>query len=453
MSSTLVAWLEEVRDLITHRIDELVQFVGLPRWHANPFGGFKHYPYDAFFRFSVLDEALFANRGSWNEVEKFAADHENLRRHAGQFVSSASGSGRSFSLQELCKWMIPRPKVVGENSIYIDTDFDSNAIVRDFLADLSSDFIENTTVWPIHGLWTDVKVTLDDKTEFRELTVDEKLHCLNFEIIRDGHQNEISAEQSRWFGLCRKIEDRKLFGHNNEPLVTEFIDRYTQQEQVLEDFLVSVPLTNDRVAFHAGGVSSAPHFETGKVLASGTIGRSVGASNAIRFMFVDEGAKLSAEEVEKLRNIWTFIRGTKNGAFKKRVSIAARRLFYAETRTKHDDALVDLMVAAEALYLDTEKNELNYRMSLNAALWADVENQEKTNIFNAFKTAYALRSKVVHGAAASPESVTESISTIRPLLRDGIRKALVHLNTTQAAPDWTGMVFAPKAGTSIPSSK
>ncbi len=438
----LERWLREANATIAEHFNSLVQLIGLPRWHALPSGSFKHYPFDAIYKYSVLDTAIFERSENWCEVERLAQKHHNLMRHCVEFVSSTSGSGRAYSLRELCKTMLPKLHLFGEQSIYADTDSDVTLRVRTFLEAINSESIDHTTVWPIQGLATASPIILDEFTQFRELTVQEKLHCLNFEIIRPMMQQEILAERSCWFGLCRTTKDRKLFGHDNSANSDLITKRFTDLDQLLEDFLVSVPLTNDRVAFHAGGISAAPHFEHGNALSFGTTGRSVGVSNDFRFMFIDESARLTTESAEKLCKVWAFIRGSKKGSFQKRVGNAARRLFYAETRAKLEDVLVDLMIAAESLYLNSDKNELSYRMSLNAALWADVDDADRRQIFDAFKSAYELRSKVVHGSAATLEKLAESTSVIKPILRDGIRKALVHLNTSSDAPDWESAIFA-----------
>lgn len=437
--AALEVWLEEVRLTLEARFNELVQLIDIPRWHALPTGGFKHYPYSPMYRYSILDEAIFKSSAAWANVERLAEGHANLKRHFTEFVNLANGSGRAFSLQDLCRSMLPKLELLDEKTISSDTDFDVKAKVFQFFEAVNSETDEQLTVWPIHSLATDDIVELDDLTQFRELTTDEKLHCLNFEIIRPTMQMDIPLEHSRWFGLCRLTRDKKIFGIQ-EPDFNIINNRFADQDQVLEDFLVSVPLTNDRVAFHAGGFAAAPHFEEGQILKFGTTGRGVGASNHIRFAFLDEGTKLNAEELMQLREVWSFIRQTNAGKFGKRVGNAARRMFYAETRTKQDDALVDLIVAAESLYL-SENNELSYRTSLYASLWADGDAKKRREVFDAFRSAYKLRSNIVHGSTAAADKVSEAIQQVKPILRAAIRKALVHLSTNNDAPDWDSMVF------------
>ena len=448
--AALEGWLEAARLTLESRFNELVHLIGFPRWHALPAGGFKHYPYSPVYHHSILEEAIFKSSAAWAKVERLAEGHANLKRHCTEFVNLANGSGRAFSLQDLCRSMLPKLELIDEQTITADTDFDVKNKVSKFFQAINDDFDEQLTIWPIQGLATDCVVKLDDLTEFRELTIDEKLHCLNFEIIRPSMQMDVSSEHSRWFGLCRLTRDKKIFGIQT-PDFNQITKRFADQDQVLEDFLVAVPLTKDRVAFHAGGFAAAPHFEEGRILKFGTTGRGVGASNDLRFAVFDEGANLNAEELVRLGQVWSFIRQTNTGKFGKRVGNAARRMFYAETRTKQDDALVDIIVAAESLYL-SENNELSYRTSLYASLWADGDARQRREVFDTFRGAYKLRSNIVHGSTAAADMVAEAIQQVKPILRAAIRKALVHLSTHKAAPDWDSMVFGDEGSDQKPAN-
>ena len=442
MTAALEAWLNEVVATYQTRLGDIVQLLGWPRWHSDPAGGFRRYPHDVTYKYPALEDAIFGNSSTWAEVEKLSERHARLKQHSSEFVRSTNGSGRAYTLQELCKCLIPTIKLASEDTVAADTDFDVKARIDEFIGVLNADHIEHTTVWPIRGLATDAPIILDEWTEFRELTTEEKLHCLNFEIIRPfSISAAIPPEHSRWFGLCHRTLDKKTFGHDEQQDVSELTKRFADLEQILEDFLVTVPLVTDRVAYHAGGFQGAPHFELGRFLVFGITGRGVGSANDMHFSLGGGAENVNDEVAAEICETWAFIRASKNGSFKKRVGNAARRLFYAETRFKKEDVLVDLMVAAESLYLNSDKNELRFRMSLNAALWADVDGIEKRKIFGNFIKAYDLRSKVVHGSEATQESVTESISLIKSTLLEGIRKALSHLKTTSDAPYWEKMIF------------
>lgn len=84
---------------------------------------------------------------------------------------------------------------------------------------------------------------------------------------------------------------------------------------------------------------------------------------------------------------------------RKFISVAARRFSFAHERYNSQDKIVDLLIAAEALFLCDQGGigELRYRLSLRAAFFLTDDSQTRKRIFADFKTAYDLRSKIVHG--------------------------------------------------------
>jgi hypothetical protein len=439
LANALEVWLTEACATIAERIGELVHTIGMPRWEALASGGFRRYPYFATYRYSIFEAAIFTENSSWNAVERAAEAHENMKRHLDVLISTPDGSGSSWSLQELCSNLIPTPVLNCQNTIYIETDIDIKGQVLSLIQEINSEFISTTTIWPIYGTSVEAPLYLDELTEFRELNEAEKKHVLNFRIIDITHQDSYATEQSRWYGLCRKSMSKKIFGNSNLSL-SNFQNYYLELDQTLEDFLVSASLVKDRVVSHAGGVNYAPNFELGGRLQRGVLGRGTGSAS-VRFLFSDDDQRLRCSEANKLCEVWSYIRGNSVDPFRKRVTNAARRLYYAETRIKKEDALVDLMIAAESIYLSTDTNELSYRISLNAALWADTNGGEQHKIFNNFRKAYNLRSKIVHGSTASTELITEAISFIKPVLTDAVQKALGQLSQNAGAPEWEKMIF------------
>jgi Apea-like HEPN len=79
---------------------------------------------------------------------------------------------------------------------------------------------------------------------------------------------------------------------------------------------------------------------------------------------------------------------------------AIKRFGYAHERHDWEDKIVDLLIAAEALFLSqmTERGELNYRLRLNAAVFLGGTPDVRRHIFRDMKNAYDLRSKIVHGS-------------------------------------------------------
>lgn len=442
LANALEVWLAWACATIKERQSELVDLIGMPRWEVLPGGGFRRYPYFATYRNPILEAAVFSSNNNWIAVVQASEDHAKMRQHVNVLICAPDGDGSSFSMQELCRTILPKPILVSENKVHIETEIDIENCIFDFIQEINSELLPKTTIWPVWGISVDAPVALDDSTEFRELSDEEKKHVINFNILDVDIGDIITPDQSKWFGLCRKMMPKKLFGRYSLSEF-DFQSHYVEMEQTLEDFLVCVPLIKNRLLYHAGGLAKAPHIEFGLRLTRGVVGISTGSSNRC-FLLIENEQRLNNSEIDKLREIWSLIRESNDNAFRRRVINAARRLYYAETRVKKEDALIDLMISAESLYLSTDQNELSYRIALNAALWSDVSINERHNVYLEFKKAYGLRSKLVHGSTASPKDITAAIAFVKPVILNAVRKAFDQLGQNASVPDWEKMILESK---------
>lgn len=99
--------------------------------------------------------------------------------------------------------------------------------------------------------------------------------------------------------------------------------------------------------------------------------------------FVDFWGKFTSEKVSK----WKFI------------SIAAKRFSYAQERNYWEDKIIDLLIAAEAIFLSGfSEGELSFRLALRASFLLEQDYQTRKRVFEDMKLAYKLRSKIVHGS-------------------------------------------------------
>lgn len=441
LSTFICRWLKSAFDIIASNFGDLVQNVaGLETWFIAEDGSFARSSVLPVYRFGKLEKMLFDDNPEWTALEKALNYNDAFKKHATGIVGTAYGSRRAYSKRDLCKLLLPIPEARANFGAYAETDIDPKSIVDDFIREINSASITTTTIWPIAGVRTQKPIVLDQNTQFRELTAKEKLLCLKFGMINGFEPDRIEQNNAKWFGLCLTEAENKTFVPI-DVVPPDFMERFSFKEVLLEDFLAIIPLVVERTAFHAGGYSSAPSIEFGERLSFGTTGRAVPTSS-FRFLHSDMDAELDSKQVLQLISIWKMVRGNASGKFKKRVVNAARRLFYSETRTKPEDALVDCIIAAESLYLDDDKNELTYRLSLNAALWIDDSEQRRKETFLLFKKAYGLRSKVVHGSSVNVVEITRIIDELKKVIRQGIRKALVRLETQTNVPDWNAMIFS-----------
>lgn len=144
---------------------------------------------------------------------------------------------------------------------------------------------------------------------------------------------------------------------------------------------------------------------------------------------------LSAGEVESLVRLW---RAARSEGVRNRGALggALRRFEYAGERYRPEDRLVDLMIAAESLFLEDagdpqSRGELRYRLAIRSAFFIDMPSRSRRQVFDLMRRAYDTRSKVVHGnvplTVALPGealSLEEFTDTVEDHFRTALTKAI-----------------------------
>jgi hypothetical protein len=143
------------------------------------------------------------------------------------------------------------------------------------------------------------------------------------------------------------------------------------------------------------------------------------------------------------------------------LDVAVRRYSYAHERHRLEDKIVDLLVAAEALFLsdynkaDPYIGEIRFRMSLRAALFLNTNGESRRRVFRQMRAAYDLRSSIVHGGDTgkvklppqpdgSPTPVEDFVWTIQEYMRIALQKAIglaLLPETPMALVNWDELIF------------
>ena len=161
------------------------------------------------------------------------------------------------------------------------------------------------------------------------------------------------------------------------------------------------------------------------------------------------GKVFTPEIQQKLLALWPIVYGN-NRKSRHFLAIGIRRYAHAASRPALDDKLIDLMISAESIFLDTDKNELTFRLSHRVALLLGGTAEEQKDLFNFMKKTYGMRSKVVHGSKSyinDPHDVEELSQTINRLSEIMRRSLLLMLDKAlnPHAPkkliDWTEKMF------------
>ena len=164
---------------------------------------------------------------------------------------------------------------------------------------------------------------------------------------------------------------------------------------------------------------------------------------------------LPRNEVDEFSAFWKRFQGV---AAKGALANAVRRFSYASDRDRHDDRLVDLMIAAESRFLadigpPQERGELRYRLSLRAAFFIESPEYSRREIFKHMKRAYDARSAIVHGGGEpgrdllktptdAPLSLQDFVKVTEHLVRMALKKAINMADATGSLPiDWDALII------------
>lgn len=147
--------------------------------------------------------------------------------------------------------------------------------------------------------------------------------------------------------------------------------------------------------------------------------------------------ELKADETVEFRRFWDDLQ--KCSAKAQFVEAAMRRFGYAGERHRPEDQLVDLLIAAESLFLTdaggaTDRGELRYRLSIRSAFFIEESGYSRHELFDHMRHAYNVRSAIVHGGRPEARDLVlpkrdrvelpKFVEETRRLLRLSLKKAI-----------------------------
>src|SRR5439155_14637190 len=135
------------------------------------------------------------------------------------------------------------------------------------------------------------------------------------------------------------------------------------------------------------------------------------------------------------------------------INLALRRFSFSFDRERMDDRLVDLLIAAEALYLPKDQDELSFRLAIRSATFVTHDVHSPRHIYEIMREAYRARSQIVHGEdptrtrlpTKSDATLDELAATVEDLIRVGIREGLAAVGAGSKLADdsyWENLPFA-----------
>jgi hypothetical protein len=282
------------------------------------------------------------------------------------------------------------------------------------------------------------------------------------EIIKLSH-DEVAAALSLGGGLRSIFIDERIvsetFGVRTSFESSLFIDqisptdsereqaRREQAERLVERVLLALQV------FKAGLVSASDMFqytvnwwgETSPV--QGNIGSEFGWHTAQPYV-------LEGDEVDRFRDFWEEFESAREHSV---IASALRRFAYAAERPRPEDEIVDLMIAAESLFLSQmgkrDRGELRFRLATRVASLLGTTLDERLLIWRFMRAAYDARSVIVHGGTPAENDLPDLngdlvridvfADQLEAVLRRALQKSIQDVASGRSfPPDWEALLFA-----------
>lgn len=163
---------------------------------------------------------------------------------------------------------------------------------------------------------------------------------------------------------------------------------------------------------------------------------------------------LTREESNEFKAFWDTRKQTKLPD-KNFLSVGIRRFSQSNERSNIEDRIIDLMIAAESIFLSSGgsfQGELKYRLSHRAAMFLEDDTKKQKYVFEFMQKAYDVRSAIVHGSSPKlPKKIDETEYTldefcndIEKYLRTSIKKAMTQVINAEDKTniiDWKSVIF------------
>ena len=419
----------------------------MPGWRCDPDGVFRNIarPMDAW-DFHKLRQ--FQQLSSWSGVEKAFRADDRLSCQVDTAVGTIRGGSRVEAYNYAVR-LIPRPSELDR----IEETFEQRFVELE--AYLLATELEFISLWPVPGLIVDdTPVELEPGMVLGALSDRELVRALQTDIIHPIFADDVlfrpEPADRTCFRYCYHLS--KLIG----PRPNDATKRFQELEQRLQEIgaVIEESLTL---------VLPEPVMSAGRLDIAGEQWRLRSGGGAFRPSMMPLHARWRRIEMDdqgrsELKEVWKLV--SKRGllAGHKGLALALRRLSYQAQRERPDDEMLDIMIAAEALYFterskEQDRGELRYRLALRAAIWADEEalGMTKLEVLGLMKVAYDARSAVAHGGSPDPKymkvkgervELPALVKATRAVVTQGCRKAVATAaSETGWPPNWDAIIL------------
>ncbi len=282
---------------------------------------------------------------------------------------------------------------------------------------------------------------LNDELVLDRLTDDEVTRCYQVGVIRPTSLRFPMIEGKTAVGIRRTAFLTKQLRRGDEPLElpkAEEEGSFGRRPYFRDDLVTGDVLSAFRF-FKSTQIRTAG-------LASWTDAPWLGGGTEYRVLGqwpYGGSFELSEGEVSQLLELWHLLE--EGGAARFRFSI--HRFNLAFDRALLDDRIVDLVIAAESLFLSGDRGEHRFRFALRVAKFMEHPSYSEREVFLTMRQAYDARSAIVHGGSPKntrlPDNQSAELSTFTDAVEDG--------NKIRQSDYWDTLVLSNAAPTIEPS--
>jgi hypothetical protein len=270
---------------------------------------------------------------------------------------------------------------------------------------------------------------LNNELVLDRLTDDEVTRCYQVGVIRPDSLQFPLIYGKVAVGIRRTMSLPKLIRRDDEPHESPEVGdegSFANRPLFRDDLVIDDVLSALRLFKHAQICTAGHAGWTDSIL--------LNASTSFRVLGkwpYGGNYELSEDEVPHFLELWRLL---EEGAA--RFGFSIHRYNLAFDRGLLADRIVDLVIAAEALFLSDlgkkDRGELRFRFALRAAKFIEHPTYGEQDIFRIMRQAYDARSAIVHGGTPEVTRLRDNqsprlpifIDTIEELVRLGLHKAL-----------------------------
>jgi hypothetical protein len=449
LREALHAWMLEATAALVDDPDAAYEGLGTPGWRCDPDGIFRNIArlMDAW-DFRKLRQ--FQQLSSWPDVDKVFHEDSRLSCQVDTVMGTVH-SGMRIEAYNYAVHLIPRPSELHRVEEVFEqryTELEAYLLAVEF---------EFKTLWPVPGLILgDTPIELEPGVVLDVMSDHELVMALRTDIARPVFANSPLFQADRADRTCFRYRYPlpKLIG----PREDEMHARSEELEQRLQAVGATI---EESLAL----VLPEPVMPAGRFGISGEQWYPQSGGVAFRETMMPRHARwrrieLNAQHLSELQEVWKLVSQRGLLTRHKGLALALRRLSYQAQRERPDDELLDIMIAAEALYFtergrQQDRGELRYRLALRAAIWADEQKlgMTKPEVLKLIKVAYDARSAVAHGGSPDPKEMkikgervelSELVKVTRIVVAQGCRRALAAsaaASGTGWPPEWDAVIL------------